>query len=107
MVHVILTGELDEPDVKARINKTVSKMRLNAQIVIHENREKKSHFDIITSVSADADFVLLGLHPPKDTTDTESYQRYFESLIDKISPLPATGLVMAREDIEFDQLFIE
>jgi hypothetical protein len=106
-VHVILTADTDEPDVKARINKTVGKMRLHADIVVHENRDKKSHFDIITAVSVDADFVLLGLHPPKQTTEKDAYQRYFEGLIDKIDPLPATGLVMALEELDFDQLFIE
>lgn len=37
----------------------------------------------------------------------EQYRLYFERLIDKISALPATALVMASEDIEFEQLFIE
>ena len=53
-------------------------------------------------IDVDADFVLLGLYSSKDSTDPEAYQRYFEGQIEKITSLPATGLVMARENIEFD-----
>ena len=37
----------------------------------------------------------------------EQYRLYFKRLIDRISALPATALVMASEDIEFEQLFIK
>jgi amino acid transporter len=106
-VYVILTGGTEEAGVKRRIHKTVSKMRLDARVVILENADKKSHFDIINAVSANADFVLLGLHSPKEHTDKEAYQRYIDELMIKIGPLPATGLVMAREEVDFDQLFTE
>jgi hypothetical protein len=106
-VYVILTGGTEEAGVKRRIHKTVSKMRLDARVVILENADKKSHFDIINNISADADFVLLGLHSPKEHTDKEAYQRYIDGLMIQIAPLPATGLVMAREEVDFDQLFTE
>jgi amino acid transporter len=105
-INVILTPGTEESGVKRRINATVEKMRLKAKVALFENQNSSGHFDIINRVSAGAGFVLLGLHSPKGSTDKEAYQRYFEGLMDKISPLPATGLVMAREDVDFDQLFV-
>ncbi|MBN1577554.1 MAG: hypothetical protein JW913_13430 [Chitinispirillaceae bacterium] len=111
-VHTILTDDLGEKNVEKRILATVKKMRLGADIRIHENKESRPHWDIISETSADAAFVLLGIHSPAADSDSEklspqAYKDYFDGIIDHMQKLYAAAVVMAREQIDFEGLFIE
>ncbi|MBN1306423.1 MAG: hypothetical protein JXA18_00800 [Chitinispirillaceae bacterium] len=112
MVHTILTDTNGEKDIEKRIRATVRKMRLGAHIRIHENKESRPHWNIITETSADAAFVLLGIHSPAahvhaETPPSLAYKDYFDGIIDRMQKLYAAAAVMAHEQIDFESLFIE
>jgi hypothetical protein len=91
---------------------TVKKMRLGAEIIIHENPESLPHWNIITGTSSDAAFSLLGIHGPKapeheDEASATQYRNYFDGIIDGLRTLNAAALVMAHEKVDFERLFIE
>jgi amino acid transporter len=110
-VHTILTGKSGEKNLEGRINSTVKKMRLGADINIHENSDAREHWDIITETSSDAAFVLLGIHSPLAAAKTDitvsAYKTYFDGIIDRLQQLHAAAVVMAHENVDFESLFIE
>ncbi|MBN1759237.1 MAG: hypothetical protein JW863_13005 [Chitinispirillaceae bacterium] len=112
-VHTILTGSTSEKNISERIHSTVKKMRLGAEVKIHDNTPPRSHWDIITEISSDAAFVLLGMHSPLAYAATNSdkpesgYKTYFDGIMNKVQLLHAAAVVMAHEQIDFESLFIE
>lgn len=112
VVHTILIGETGEKNIRERIAATVKKMRLGAEIAIHENPESLPHWNIITKTSSDAAFALLGIHSPKapeyaGEASATHYRKYFDGIVDGVQTLNAAALVMAHEKIDFERLFIE
>jgi solute carrier family 12 (sodium/potassium/chloride transporter), member 2 len=112
-VHTILTGSTSEKNISERIHSTVKKMRLGAEVKIHDNTPPRSHWDIITETSHDAAFVLLGMRSPLAYAATNAdkpesgYKTYFDGIMDKVQLLHAAAVVMAHEQIDFESLFIE
>jgi len=111
-VHTILTGQSSDTKLAERITTTVKKMRLGAEVKIHENSSQAAHWNIITETSKDAAFVLLGIHSPSAESfpgkhDNPTYKLYFDGIIDKMKTLSAAAVVMAQENIDFESLFIE
>jgi len=52
-----------------------------------------------------ADFTFLGLRERNPEESLEDYKRYFADLIEKTAPLKNFALVLAGEDLAFDQIF--
>jgi len=111
-VHTILTGKTSDRNIGERIKATVKKMRLGADIKIHENPGNMPHWTVIEQTSADAAFALLGIHGPSSESypgksENLAYKDYFDEVIDRMKSLPAAAVVMAQENIDFESLFIE
>ncbi len=64
-----------------------------------------SAFDVIARASGDSDLVLLGLRPPESDEAPEDYSEYYAQLLSNTDGLPATALVLAAEDIDFQRIF--
>lgn len=106
-IRTILSGDNGNDKTSGHIQSMVGRMRLKANIITHENKEHKSHLEILSEHSKKSTFVLLGLHSPLENETSEQYQSYISKVLGQIKYLPPTALVMARENIEFDHLFIE
>lgn len=56
--------------------------------------------------SMDADLVFIGLRPPEDDEPPEVYARYFDDLMEKTAGYPLLAIVLAAEDIKFQEIFV-
>jgi amino acid transporter len=105
-IHTILNDEQNEIETKKNIGKMIDRMRLDAQ-VLFEKSEAKHHLDTISLESSDAAIAFLGFKSPLSFENDSMYESYLSNMIQKTANIPSTAMVMARENIDFDSLFVE
>jgi solute carrier family 12 sodium/potassium/chloride transporter 2 len=106
IVRTLLPHDAHGGETRSHIEKMVARMRLDAEIKI-EDSNGRHHLEIIAEKSRDASFVFLGFKAPEEQQSPEVYRTYFENLIENTRGFPPTALVMAKEKLDFDHLFIE
>jgi len=104
VLRTIIDDEKDREESVKGLEDFVAKGRLGAKIEVIVKSEKNI-FDIIRTHSKDAGLVFLGMRLPKEDEPLEMYRMYYENLIRWTEGLPSTALVLAAEEIEFDQIF--
>ena len=102
--HIIVDNEAERADAAQRLAAYMSEARVVATPAIHI-RGTSTRFAIIREQSADADLVFLGLRPPTPDESAESYAEYYQQMLTETETLPATALVIAAEEVEFQRLF--
>jgi hypothetical protein len=62
-------------------------------------------FDIIREASQAASLVFIGVREPATEETPEAYSEYYRLLLDRTENFPPTAMVLAAEDIKFQQIF--
>ncbi|UCC75225.1 MAG: amino acid permease [Gemmatimonadota bacterium] len=101
---IVSSGEERQPALD-RLGQLIEHGRLKAEAEVLVRDDTQHAFDIITAASAEADLVFVGIRPPDPDESLEEYARYYVQLLNYTEPLPATALVLAAEDIEFQRIF--
>jgi len=50
--------------------------------------------------------VFIGLRPPEENESPEEYTEYYRNLLLKSAELPRLAIVLASEEIQFDNIFL-
>lgn len=59
----------------------------------------------IRETSQDADLVFIGMRPPAEDETLESYAGYYRELIERTERFPMLAMVLAAEEIRFQDIF--
>jgi amino acid transporter len=101
-----IVGSTQERDgALRRLDKIIHHGRLKADPGVVVREASETTFQVIARASSEADLVFLGIRPPEPDESVEEYAAYYSSLLDHMQPLPATGLVLAAENIDFQKIF--
>lgn len=106
-LKTLVNSEQEAQGAKKHLEEFIKNSRINAQVDVilnadnHENR-----FNIISENSKQADLVFLGLREPEDLELDRDYLKYYQDLMNKIKDMPKTCLVLASEQIDFDEIFV-
>lgn len=90
-----------EPDLRALLDAA----RLDVDLDVHVPATT-NYFKVISEESKDAELALIGMRPPMKDEPDEDYSVYYEGMLFSADELPQAVLVMAAEDIEFNEIFM-
>ncbi len=105
MLKSIVASDQEKDVAMQRLFRLIEFGRLNAAADVSVRGEHQSVFEVIAAASGDTDLVFLGIRPPDPDETPEEYSRYYSRLLAQTEGLPATALVLAAENIDFQRIF--
>lgn len=99
-LNMVVPRDAAAETARANLESIVSRMRTGAMPVIHVSDGRPFH-ELLHASSHDSDLVILGVAEPRDDDD---FVRYWKSVQARLSGLPTTLLVLASEDLAFDDI---
>ncbi|MBP9854331.1 MAG: Na-K-Cl cotransporter [Candidatus Omnitrophica bacterium] len=100
----VYTSE-QETEQKRHLQKLIEHENVDAQVQLYVVKENEDPFPLMRIHSAEADMVFMGMRAPQDNETAESYSQYYTTLLSNVKQMPATALVMASEQIDFNRIF--
>jgi amino acid transporter len=104
-IKSIVTSTEEKAGALSRLNGIIHHGRLKADPDVIVRQGTETPFEIIGRASREADLVFLGIRPPEPDESVDDYCTYYSRLLEHTQDLPATGLVLAAEDIDFQKIF--
>jgi len=104
-IKSIVTSAEEKTGALSRLNGIIQHGRLKADPDVIVRQGTETPFEIIGRASREADLVFLGIRPPEPDESVDDYCAYYSRLLEHTQDLPATGLVLAAEDIDFQKIF--
>ncbi len=105
---LILKSVLKSTDDKDQSYKQMHAFLENAHIdatVELITNDSFATFSVMRESSSGADLVLLGLRAPEPDETVEQYAEYYWTFITNLRGFPATAIVLAAEDLDFQKIF--
>ena len=102
----LVRKEEEKKEIDSLLGRLLDGGRIAAQKEVLLLGEGRSPFDIITETSKDASLVFIGLRPPEENESPEEYTEYYRNLLLKSAELPRLAIVLASEEIQFDNIFL-
>ncbi|NLE64596.1 MAG: amino acid permease, partial [Elusimicrobia bacterium] len=96
----------DEDQAKARevLQGFLREARIDAGVEFFVGNGRPA-MESLREHSQGADFVFLGLRAPEKDESSEAYAGYYTTLTRSLAGFPATALVLAAEDVDFQRIF--
>lgn len=104
-LKVIATSDSEKQQKEVYLKNLLDAARLDVELDIHVP-ETTNYFKVISEKSRDAALTLIGMRPPMKDEPDEDYSVYYEGLLFSTEELSHAVLVMAAEEIEFDEIFV-
>lgn len=106
-LKTLVNSEQEAQGAKKHLEEFIKNSRINAKVDVILNQDnQENRFKIISENSKQADLVFLGLKEPEDLELDRDYLKYYQELLTKIQDMPKTCLVLASEEINFDEIFV-
>jgi len=102
-LKMIVETEEEREAAKERLESFIEEQRIPAEAEVLIKR-LPNVYDIIRQSSADACLVFMGMRPPREDETIEEYSKYYGHLIETTDNMPPLALVLAAEEIEFNQV---
>lgn len=102
-LKTIVEDATETQSTRTRLETLITEQRLEAVADVIE-RNGANAYELITSSSADAGLVLLGLRHPLHDESPDHYAEYIRLFMTTMSGLPMTAFVMSSEDISFAKI---
>jgi len=80
-------------------------VRIPVKTEIIEQLKGTSFFEAVQKESAQADLMFMGMRPPREGESTESFSKYYQTLLSETEHFPPTAMVMSSEEIPFKEIF--
>lgn len=103
-LKTIVSTSDDRSDTEKGLLRFLEQGRLNAQAKAVE-MYASGLFDTIVQYSKDADFVFMGLRPPREEETIEGYSEYLKTIFQRTREIPFIAYVLASEDLDFKKIF--
>ncbi|HSG80711.1 MAG TPA: hypothetical protein VLC48_00560, partial [Gemmatimonadota bacterium] len=104
-IRTIVSSADELETARNRLDAIVAAGRIEAEVDVIVRDGGTSNFEVIREASREADMVFLGLRPPDPDEILEGYTRYYSQLLANTDGMPATALVLAAENIDFQRIF--
>ena len=103
-LKTIVRAPEDYEDASKRLETFVANSRLNAEVEVIV-QPQGDIFDTIRDASQAASLAFIGMREPEPDETPQAYRDYYRSLLDRTEDFPPTAMVLAAEDIKFQQIF--
>jgi amino acid transporter len=106
-IKTIAKDDDDSEKIHHDINGFLKEARLIAEpeVTIHPY----DHSPLPTAIreaSRDVDLVFIGMRPPDEDETVESYTAYYRILMERTEDFPMLAIVLAAEEIKFQDIFV-
>ena len=81
--------------------------RVEADVFVKECDASASPVSVIAEVSVDAKWTFIGLRPPVEGEDPESYADYFRQMRESTASLPSAVFALAADGVDFNRIYRE
>jgi amino acid transporter len=106
-IKTIAKDEEDSENIHKEINGFLKEARLIAEPDVTIYPYSTSPLPTaIRDASHDADLVFIGMRPPNEDETVESYADYYKILIERTEGFPMLAIVLAAEEIKFQDIFV-
>ena len=100
----MIVNRRDLNEAKEELDAFLADVRVDAETRIVDSLGR-SFTDVIKEMSSDASLTFIGLKPPQDGDDCESYGEYLSLLSGSLSGVNYPAFVLAAEDVDFKLIF--
>jgi amino acid transporter len=104
-INCIVPNEVAKEQRLKYFNDFLSKCRFSVTPQIHINKPDQTLWEIMTSISASADLVLLGMQTPQSQGNIEAFGQYYDSHISLSANIPNTVFVCCAEQMDTKEIF--
>ena len=104
ILKTIVRDADDYEDANRRLQTFVEHSRLNAEVEVIV-QPQGDIFDTIRDASQAASLVFMGMRDPAPEETPQAYRDYYQLLLDHTDNFPPTAMVLAAEDIKFQEIF--
>lgn len=103
-IKTIVDKEEEKEEQFKQLSHFISTANMDAEIHIFI-KDKQNPYDMIRERSSDANVVFVGMKTPQEDETSESYSDYYTLLQRAIDGLPTTVMVLASENLDFNNIF--
>jgi len=103
-IKTIVDKREEKEEQFKQLNNFISTANMDAEIHVFI-KDKQNPYDMIREKSSDANVVFVGMKTPQEDETSESYSDYYTLLQKAIDGLSTTVMVLASENLDFNNIF--
>jgi amino acid transporter len=103
VIRRIVDADESREDAERALREYIQMQRIEATVDVMV-KDRPNVLEMVRDTSSETDLALLGIRPPDEGEDLESYTSSYRRLLIHTEGLPPSALVLAAQDIEFFRL---
>jgi len=103
VIRQIVDPDESREDAERILHEYIQSQRIEAMVEVMV-KDRPNVFEMMRDTSSETDLVLMGIRPPGESEDLESYTSSYRRLLIHTEDLPPSALVLAAQEIEFFRL---
>jgi len=105
ILRTVARGEKEKEAAENHLKDFLSSGRIPAHPIVTVCSEEEDPLNVIGKTSENSDLVFIGMRPPFPEETLQEYSNYYCQLINRTENFPQTAIVLAAEDLNFNEIF--